>query len=114
MEKASADYTRATSNSWLAKHWKQNATPSSGYATRQRSMTKSFVASSTTSTLLKLACIDEDKSSHICGRYSTADCDLRPLSVMFSAIRSWAMSRYFHGLPPFLEAWSLACLHQET
>ena len=71
MEKASADYTRATSNSWLAKHWKQNATPSSGYATRKRSMTKSFVASSTTSTLLKLACIDEDNSSHVSARQTT-------------------------------------------
>src|SRR5437870_8795470 len=71
MEKASADYTRATSNSWLAKHWKQNATPSSGYATRKRSMTKSFVASSTTSTLLKRACIDEDNSSHVSARQTT-------------------------------------------
>ena len=71
MEKASADYTRATSNSWLAKHWKLNATPSSGYATRKRSMTKSFVASSTTSTLLKLACIDEDNSSHVSARQTT-------------------------------------------
>src|SRR5258708_12586232 len=71
MEKASADYTRATSNSWLAKHWKLNATPSSGYATRKRSMTKSFVASSTTSILLKLACIDEDNSSHVSARQTT-------------------------------------------
>ena len=71
MEKASAAYTRATSNSWLAKHWKLNATPSSGYATRKRSMTKSFVASSTTSTLLKLACINEDNSSHVSARQTT-------------------------------------------
>src|SRR4029079_1791442 len=71
MEKASADYSRATSNSWLAKEWKLNATLSSGYATRERSMTKSFVASSATSTSLKLACSDEGNSLRVSARQTT-------------------------------------------
>src|SRR6266513_2775526 len=52
-------------------HWKQNATLSSGYATRKRSMTKSFVASNTTSISLKLACSDEDNSLRVSARQTT-------------------------------------------
>ena len=71
MEKTSTDYTRATSNSWLAKHWKLSATPLLGYATKKLSMTKSFVASSTTSTSLTLASNDEDNALRVGARQTT-------------------------------------------
>src|SRR5437879_4774787 len=80
MEKASAAYTRATSNSWLAKHWELNVTLSSAYATKKRSMTKSFVASSTTSTSLKPACSDADNSLRVSARQ-------RPRSNAYVTVR---------------------------
>src|SRR5438874_2800434 len=40
MKKASAGCSRGTLRNWPGKHWKQNATPSSPYATKKPSTTR--------------------------------------------------------------------------
>src|ERR1035441_7350771 len=42
------------------------------------------------------------------------NCAANPVMLMFSAMASCGISRYFHGLPPFLAECSLACLHHLT
>src|SRR3989338_1987483 len=39
---------------------------------------------------------------------------VRPFRVLLSVITSWGISRYVHGLPPFLPACAVACWHHST